>query len=564
MSRDRIELRSRQDLLGVFLIFVLVTISIFFSSNLIAAPNSNVRPKVDAGSLLRQQELQEKAQQQRLPELEEKKQKKPVEKVKEGPKVLIREIKFSGDHQLLPVTEQEKLTRDLIGKRVGINELLQSVDQTTDHLRSKGYLVARAYLPRQDVSEGVVTIAIIGGRLDGSAEKGGGWIMKAAPDEKPRASLEFLRQMAEAAAPSGSMVQQQNLERGLLLINDLPAIHTESHLEPGLQPGSTRLVVDVYEDPLFSGRLWGDNYGSRSTGEAQLNTLLSLNDLTGRGDRVQLLLTGSEGLKLGRLEYQRPLGVSGLRGGLSYVYLDYKAVEGTAETSGLKGDSQVMQAELSYPLLRSRPLNLSSYLRYNHKKMLDDSSAGRVRDKRVDSAMLGIGGDRSDGWLTGGITLWDLNLVTGYLDLSRVPQDEQTDAQSLDTQGHYWKLGYSLARLQRLPGTWSLYGRLSGQYAGKNLDSSEEFILGGPNGVQAYPINEGSGDQGWLAHLELRYAVAGGTPWGSLILSGFGNTGNITLHHDPPHPLVTHPAVIAISSVGWGSQPCCSRRICIS
>ena len=39
----------------------------------------------------------------------------------------------------------------------------------------------------------------------------------------------------------------------------------------------------------------------------------------------------------------------------------------------------------------------------------------------------------------------------------------------------------------------------------KNLDSSEQFSLGGPYGVRAYANGSSSGDSGWQASLELRY-----------------------------------------------------------
>jgi hemolysin activation/secretion protein len=58
-----------------------------------------------------------------------------------------------------------------------------------------------------------------------------------------------------------------------------------------------------------------------------------------------------------------------------------------------------------------------------------------------------------------------------------------------------------------LPGGFTLYASFSGQRASKNLDSSEEFFLGGPNGVRAYPQGEGAGDEGWLSRLELRHGA---------------------------------------------------------
>jgi hemolysin activation/secretion protein len=64
-----------------------------------------------------------------------------------------------------------------------------------------------------------------------------------------------------------------------------------------------------------------------------------------------------------------------------------------------------------------------------------------------------------------------------------------------------------VARLQSAGDRISIFGRLSAQWANRNLDSSEDFGLGGPNGVRAYPPGEGFGDEGKLAQLELRYRM---------------------------------------------------------
>ena len=49
-------------------------------------------------------------------------------------------------------------------------------------------------------------------------------------------------------------------------------------------------------------------------------------------------------------------------------------------------------------------------------------------------------------------------------------------------QGRFNKLGASLAYLQPLGGAWRASAALRGQLADKNLDSTERFSLGGPNG----------------------------------------------------------------------------------
>jgi hypothetical protein len=53
-----------------------------------------------------------------------------------------------------------------------------------------------------------------------------------------------------------------------------------------------------------------------------------------------------------------------------------------------------------------------------------------------------------------------------------------------DTAGHYVKLTLSLSRLRQLTRSDALYFGFSGQTSNKNLDTSEQFYLGGPAGIK--------------------------------------------------------------------------------
>ncbi len=81
------------------------------------------------------------------------------------------------------------------------------------------------------------------------------------------------------------------------------------------------------------------------------------------------------------------------------------------------------------------------------------------------------------------------------------------------TEGGFTKVNLDLARVQAVTEHLSLFGRLSAQWADKNLDSSERFGLGGPSGVRAYPTGEAYGDEGWLLQLEARYAIGKFVPY---------------------------------------------------
>ena len=81
----------------------------------------------------------------------------------------------------------------------------------------------------------------------------------------------------------------------------------------------------------------------------------------------------------------------------------------------------------------------------------------------------------------------------------------------------------------------SLYGGISGQLASGNLDASEKMVLGGMDGVRAYPQGEGFGDEGLLATVEARRMMPGLSDRvpGQVHLLAFVDGGRISIDKDP-------------------------------
>ena len=71
-------------------------------------------------------------------------------------KVRVKEFKITGQD----VVEDQKLQEllaDKKGKDLTFADLQQGADALTHYFRSRGYLIAKAYLPAQDVTAGVIT-----------------------------------------------------------------------------------------------------------------------------------------------------------------------------------------------------------------------------------------------------------------------------------------------------------------------------------------------------------------------------------------------------------------------
>lgn len=497
--------------------FSILLLPLLFPGALMAQP--------DAGTILQEQRQLQPQLPDRLPKDE------PHEEVRppladEGLKVLVRSFRFSGRYEgMATEAELQTLVSHRAGQELGFAELQHLAAQVTRFLREqKGYLLARAYLPRQEISEGVVEIAILAGRIDGRVR-----IDLRAP---ARVRPDLLQRIADNAVPADSPARMERIERAVLLMNDLPGIDARASLLPGSVPGTTSLIVSATEGPLLHGLLSGDAYGDRYTGDLRATGQFALDDPSGRGDRLTLSLTGAERLLHGRASYTLPLPSGDWTWNAAYTGLAYRLGR-ELEVLDAEGRAATFATGLTYPLVRSRRVSLWTGIGFEYLFLSDKANGAEIRDRRLPVGNVSLSGRFFDAFGGGGLTSTGLALDGGSVGLSGHAANKLIDAAGPGTQGGFTRASYSLARLQRLTRDLALFASLRGQWASGNLDSSQKFILGGPVGVRAYPVGEAPGDEGQSFTLETRYDLPLPSSRVSLQFVPFVDCGRVKLHRDP-------------------------------
>ena len=477
----------------------------------------------DTGQILRQQEqINPSIDRLPPPKTPEPEALAPPEK---GVSIIVKSIIINGGEALESNEVLQSLVADAIGQSLGFAQLQQLAERISRHLKAKGWLLAKAYLPKQDVTEGIIRINIIQGRLE-TDQQGHSISIRHDPDTRLKDAVIHQRMRYVI---SGDTLQGDNLERTLLLLNDLPGIQAGTTLEKGKQAGTSRLGVNIKEDAFIKGNFSIEDFGNRYTGPWVGNLNINLNDALGIGDRLSIGGTGAENLGQGRVSYTLPIGHNGLQANARYSYLGYN-IGREFRQLGIEGVAQSAGGGLSYPFIRSRAFSLWGIADYTHKAMTDSSLQVLTGKKQVDNGTLGFNGQRLDRFLGGGLNQFSYSATVGSVDLSDLAADLAADQASAHTQGVYGKHNFSLARLQKLTDSLSFFAAANGQLANSNLTSAEKFILGGPTGIRAYPVGEANGDSGWVANFELRYDIPYRTDIGNLQLVGFFDTGHITLH----------------------------------
>lgn len=437
----------------------------------------------------------------------------PDSAVEAGPRLRVEGFILEGNQALSDAELLAQLT-DLGGRELTVGQLQGAANRVTRLYRERGYPLARAYLPAQEIEGGMVKIAVLEGRY-GQVQV------------NDQAGLRGSALAPLTTLHSGDAVQGKPLERSLLLLQDTPGIEVKSTLRPGSSTGTTDLLVDVQRAPLISGAVDADNYGNRFVGEYRLGGTLNLNNQLGLGDRLTLRAMGSEeDQHYGRVAYQLPLGPWATQVGVAYSDMDYQLGK-DFEDLDAHGNARITSVFALQPLVRSRDFSLYGQLQFDDKRLKDDIDLFEQKsDKRARVTILSLTGNSRDMLLGGGVNSFALAWSQGSLNLDGATA-QRTDDLTAGAAGQFHKLNPSLVRLQRLSERFSLYTQLQGQWADGNLDSSEKLYLGGAYGVRAYPQGEASGDQGWLANVELRYAVT--AAWQ---LSTFVDHGKVRLNKD--------------------------------
>jgi hemolysin activation/secretion protein len=391
--------------------------------------------------------------------------------------------------------------------------------QITALYREHGYILARAYVPAQEMRDGVVQIAVLEGRV-GKIDITG----------LRHYSAAYLRRYVEPRSPD-RVFEAGDFERGLLVLNDLPGLSLKSTLKPGAETGTTDIVLDADKDRLLTGAIDSNNYGSPETGYERFGVSLNLNNPSGLGDVLAFRgLTSTVGgaLWLARLSYAIPINTYGTKLGGAYTHshvgVNVGAVVGDLN---VRGDADIGSLYLLHPFIRSREFSLYGQAGFDYKDFTNNFEAEEGGQSQKDRLrVFSVGGflDSVDRWR--GANSLSMTLFQGVGDfLGGLHGSNDSHASVFGAGGTFTKLTGEASRSQQITTYTSLFFKAGGQWASTGLVSPEQYIVGGPGTVRGYPIAQFAGDRGYALTGEFRWNAPGfgdkpaflGKKWGDIL-----------------------------------------------
>jgi hemolysin activation/secretion protein len=398
---------------------------------------------------------------------------------------------------ILPESQVQAVLKPYLGIELTFAQLEKACDAITNLYRQFGYSVQAVVLP-QSMSKtgGTVKLRITEAKLSS--------VVINVLNGDNRFGATRVEQFITNANPIGQPLNLNRIERSLIILNEIPGVMVSSQLDAGKEQGDTDLKVSLSETPLLQGRFEANNSGSRSTGIYQAIAAYNFNNLTGIGDQVSLNSITSRGSQYINGTYSLPISTDGLRLSLYRTYLSYENVGSYVSPNGAYGYAWTDGLNLSYPLVRTKASNLNATFGYDAKRYLNEIMATGTTNSayNIKNFVAGVSGNAFDSLWGNAVSNGSVAMTFGELEI--LPTS--ITGYGAHTPSRFRKLSFSGSRNQSLDeeGKSSLFLALSGQLASANLNSGEQFYLGGPYGVRAYPVSQGGGAQGALLSAEFR------------------------------------------------------------
>ena len=372
-------------------------------------------------------------------------------------------------------------------RSVEASELPALAADITGYAKSCGYPVAQAVVPPQEVKDGRLEIKMYVASYDAVT----------LTENTSEVADSVIRGYLSRLKP-GETLTDRTLEGPVNRINDLPGVVARAVLRPGSAAGTTAVDVEVAKRPVWNNYVFVDNGGGYYSGRYRYGFNTEINNPGHQGDKIVLSGTwSSHDVENYAARYELPVGRDGTRLGVAYSRSEYEL-----HTNGFYdslGKSEGLSLYGLTPLYRTRSDRLTLIYGYDHRKItnryrfrLGDIPTQRM-EKDADVWHVGISGSQ---YLPNEFLQYDLIYWYGNMDAE--------DGAFID--GAYHKLTGDLLKVW-YDGPWNYRIRTSWQFGSRALDGSEQFYLGGMNGVRGYGNGDGYGDSGWLGTAEVRRAT---------------------------------------------------------
>lgn len=420
----------------------------------------------------------------------------------------IHRVEVQGN-TVLSDSEVEAITAPFVGHALGANRINLLLRRFTEAFVAKGYITTRAYLGEQNLSNGVLVITVVPGKieaiqLNGRSIRpnagglfdtvGGGWL------------TDFGTAM-QFPAP-GDTLRLPDLEQGVDQVNRLLRNRAELQIQPGQAPGGSVVALTNQPGDRFYFNAGVDNYGSKVTGISRTRLGFDAQNALGFQESLTASYVGTVDTNAAVLSTAVPWG-----------YNTFSYTGSVSEYQSLISDAALLYGRtFSHAIGWNRVLTRSQSGRQAFDLTLTHRKTEReVNDLELDAQRLTV---LRAAW--SGLRRFAANDQPGYataeiglsrglpsINANRDPSDIRPD----EAHAQFTKLDGNVTWQIALPRAFDTTvfawrGQVVGQWTNVALFGSEQVYAGGMSTVRGFREGVIAGDRGAYWRNELAWANA--------------------------------------------------------
>jgi len=428
---------------------------------------------------------------------------------------------------------KDYIARHFPNSELNFEDMKLLTDQITLTYKEKGYFLARCYLPKQDIHDGTLKMVVAEGTVDKIQVNGNIYYSE-------RLLKGFFEQQL-----STDIINENDLEKGLILVNDLPFNHTELLLTKGEKQGAVDIVLNNSDQFASQFIVDYNNYGAEHISKNRFSLAGKITDPYGGMTFNAKGITGNtpQDCLIGFANLDIPINYQGTHVSFSFIKSNAQLGQELSVIE-MEGQTEMYGASITHPLILRRNLRLNTLLGINHT--VSETTAWKsisVGTYKLNSVKASLSIDSVDHY-------FGKNQAQCLYQVSFVDKGPGIEKTNKALQ----KIMLSASRMQQFTRHMHLSFRLSGQWSSDDLIPVDQIAIGGYDTVRGHPPSAYLGDMGYNFSFEWMISPKSdrqyfGQPLSKSLQWGlFVDQGWIRLNKDPLYDVQTK----SLGGVGMG------------
>ncbi|MBP1428978.1 ShlB/FhaC/HecB family hemolysin secretion/activation protein, partial [Providencia rettgeri] len=184
----------------------------------------------------------------------------------------MKQVILLSEPKLPSMRPLEAYANQVVGVCIGINGVETLAKGLQDKIIKSGYVTTRVNIPEQNISEGILTLQIIPGKV--------------ANVKLAEGSDTYITLGAIMPAKEGDILNIRDIEQGLENLERIPGAKVNIELAPGKEFSTSDISIQREKSSHFNVGGYYNNSGSRQTGKDQVGVTLYANNLTSLNDTI--------------------------------------------------------------------------------------------------------------------------------------------------------------------------------------------------------------------------------------------------------------------------------------